>query len=369
MSVVVVTGSGGLIGSEAALFYGKAGYDVVGIDNDMRSYFFGHESSTAWNRERVQRLLESRYRHYDLDIRDTEGVSEVFRRYGANIALIIHTAAQPSHDWAAREPLTDFTINANATLTLLETMRLYCSDATFIFTSTNKVYGDRPNTLPLMELETRWEVPPDHPYHKGIPEEMQVDLTMHSLFGASKLAADVVVQEYGRYFGFKTVCFRGGVLTGAQHSGSQLHGFLSYLMKCAITKTPYTIIGYKGKQVRDIIHASDVIRAFDAFFQHPQAGAVYNLGGGRSCNISVREAIALAEEITGNPMRIEYTDQHRAGDHIWYVTDLTKFQTDYPHWQLQYDTVRAIAEEIHEFGRTRWREGGATWSTMANTTY
>lgn len=369
MSVVVVTGSGGLIGSEAALFYGRAGYDVVGIDNDMRSYFFGADSSTVWNRTRVQQMLGTRYRHYDLDVRDLDGVHSVFQQYGTNIALIIHTAAQPSHDWAAREPMTDFTINANATLNLLETMRQCCKDAAFIFTSTNKVYGDRPNSLPLVELETRWEVPTDHPYHRGIPEEFSVDSTMHSLFGASKLAADILVQEYGRYFGFKTVCFRGGVLTGAQHSGSQLHGFLSYLMKCAVTGTPYTIIGYKGKQVRDIIHASDVIHAFDSFFQNPRVGEVYNLGGGRSSNISVLEAIALAQEITGNSMRVDYTDQSRAGDHIWYVSDLNKFQTHYPHWKLRYDNVRAIAEEIGEFGRPRWREERQSWSTVASTTF
>lgn len=356
MSVVIVTGASGLIGSEAALFYGRAGYDVIGIDNDMRKYFFGQEASTHWNRQRVHSVLGDKYTHCDVDIRSVEKIYDIFSRYGSNIALVIHTAAQPSHDWAAREPLTDFTVNANGTLVLLEATRKHSPEAVFIFTSTNKVYGDRPNTLPLVELETRWEIEPSHEYRNGIPEEMSVDQSMHSLFGSSKLASDILVQEYGRYFGLKTVAFRGGVLTGPQHSGAQLHGFLSYLMKCCMADTTYTIIGYKGKQVRDIIHSTDVVSAFDCFFKSPRMGEVYNLGGGQS-NVSVLEAIDLAQEITGKKMSVRYEDKNRAGDHIWYVSDLTKFRVHYPSWGLDYASVREIAEEIYEFNRTRWTPG------------
>lgn len=346
-----------MIGSEAALFYGKSGYKVVGIDNDMRRYFFGQEASTSWNRERVQEALGAGYEHHEVDIRSVEGIDGIFSRYGSEIALVIHTAAQPSHDWAAKEPLTDFTINANGTLVLLEAVRKHCPETVFVFTSTNKVYGDYPNTLPLVELETRWEMDESHPYYKGVPEEMTVDQSMHSLFGASKLAADVLVQEYGRYFGIRTVAFRGGVLTGPQHSGAELHGFLSYLMKCAMTGTPYTVFGYKGKQVRDIIHSNDVIKAFDVFFKNPRVGEVYNLGGGRESNISMREAVEMAQEITGNEMKLDYTDRNRMGDHVWYVSDLTKLKSHYPEWSLSYGSVREVAEEIYEFNKTRWGAG------------
>ncbi len=347
MSIVIVTGSAGLIGSEAALFYGCTGDHVVGIDNDMRSYFFGKEASTLLNRQHVQRMLGVKYQHFDLDIRDIESINNVFSNYNSDIALIIHTAAQPSHDWAARESFTDFNVNGNGTLVLLEAMRKYCPNAVFIFTSTNKVYGDRPNGLPLIELETRYEVHQSHPYHNGIPEDMSVDQSMHSLFGASKLAADVLVQEYGRYFGFKTACFRGGVLTGGYHSGVQLHGFLSYLMKCAMMDISYTVIGYGGKQVRDIIHSRDVICALDNFFKNPRIGEVYNIGGGRESNVSVIEAIEMAQDITGKKIKISYTDQNRLGDHMWYISDLTKLKTHYPGWRLQYNNVRLIAEEIY----------------------
>jgi CDP-paratose 2-epimerase len=347
MSIVIVTGSAGLIGSEAALFYGCTGDHVVGIDNDMRSYFFGKEASTLLNRQHVQRMLGVKYQHFDLDIRDIESINNVFSNYNSDIALIIHTAAQPSHDWAARESFTDFNVNGNGTLVLLEAMRKYCPNAVFIFTSTNKVYGDRPNGLPLIELGTRYEVHQSHPYHNGIPEDMSVDQSMHSLFGASKLAADVLVQEYGRYFGFKTACFRGGVLTGGHHSGVQLHGFLSYLMKCAMMDISYTVIGYGGKQVRDIIHSRDVICALDNFFKNPRIGEVYNIGGGRESNVSVIEAIEMAQDITGKKIKISYTDQNRLGDHMWYISDLTKLKTHYPGWRLQYNNVRLIAEEIY----------------------
>lgn len=352
MSIAVITGSAGLIGSEAAHYFATQGLDIVGIDNDMRKVFFGEEASTAWNRLRLEQDLD-RYTHYDLDIRDYGAIKRLFARYGKAIKLVIHTAAQPSHDWAARDPFTDFTVNANGTLNLLQAVRAFCPNTPFIFTSTNKVYGDRPNTLPLIEQETRWEIDTAHAYTQGIPETMSIDQSKHSLFGASKVAADVLVQEYGRYFGMKTVCFRGGCLTGPSHSGTQLHGFLAYLMKCASTGHPYTIFGYRGKQVRDNIHSADLIAAFDAFFKAPRVAEVYNIGGGRASHCSMREAIALCREITGRPFDATYSDQHRSGDHIWYVSDLSKFKQHYPNWDITY-TVPEILQEIYEANVERW---------------
>ncbi|NLX90888.1 MAG: NAD-dependent epimerase/dehydratase family protein [Firmicutes bacterium] len=348
MPVVLITGSTGLIGSEAAEFYARLGFNVVGIDNDMRRYFFGNEGSTLGNLRRLEARLGSGYKHYDLDIRNGEKVNQVFALYKNNISLIIHTAAQPSHDWAAREPFTDFAVNANGTLNLLEAMRKHCPDAVFIFTSTNKVYGDRPNHLPLIEQETRFEIDPSHPYSPGIPEDMSVDQCLHSLFGASKLAADILVQEYGRYFHLRTCCFRGGVLSGVRQAGVPLHGFIGYLMKCLLTGEPYIIYGYKGKQVRDVISASDVISAFHAFYQNPgSCGEVYNLGGGRFSNISVLEAIELAQEITGKELHYSYSEKPRLGDHIWYISDLSKFISHYPAWKPT-KNVRTIMQEIYE---------------------
>lgn len=343
MAVALITGAGGLVGSEAARFYAEQGFDVVGIDNDMRAYFFGPEASTAWNVRRLRRLKN--YQHLDIDIRDDAELERVFSRYRHDVAVIIHTAAQPSHDWAAREPLVDFDVNARATLLLLDAARAYCPEAPFIFMSTNKVYGDRPNALPLEETETRWEIEADHLYADGIDETMSVDATLHSLFGASKLAADVLVQEYGRYFDMPTVCFRGGCLTGPAHSGTQLHGFLAYLMSCAVTHTPYTVIGHKGKQVRDNIHSHDLVRAFDEFRKQPRCGEVYNIGGSRFSNCSVREAVALCEELSGNPVKIAYKDQSRTGDHIWWISDVRKFQAHYPNWKLTRN-LRSILSEI-----------------------
>ncbi|MFP4009895.1 MAG: NAD-dependent epimerase/dehydratase family protein, partial [Spirulinaceae cyanobacterium] len=259
MTVAIITGSAGLIGSEASKFFAGQGMDVVGIDNDMRRVFFGDDASTTWNRQRLEKELGGKYTHCEIDIRDQEAISQLFQKYGKDISLIIHTAAQPSHDWAARDPHMDFSVNANGTLNLLEATRQHAIEAPFIFTSTNKVYGDTPNRLPLMEKETRWEIDPNHTYVGGIREDMSIDQTTHSLFGASKVAADVLVQEYGRYFDMKTACFRGGCLTGPNHSGTQLHGFLAYLMKCAATGKSYTVFGYKGKQVRDNIHSADLI--------------------------------------------------------------------------------------------------------------
>ena len=354
MSVAIISGSAGLVGSETVAYFADKGMDVVGIDNGMRKEFFGEEASTAWQRDRLKREIPS-YTHYDADIRNQDEIFRIFERYRKDIKLIVHTAAQPSHDWAARKPFVDFTVNANGTLVLLEATRQFVPDAAFIFVSTNKVYGDTPNYLPLVELDTRWEIDPSHAYVKGIPETMSIDHTMHSLFGASKVAADVLVQEYGRYFGMHTACFRGGCLTGPNHSGTQLHGFLAYLMKCAVTGTPYTIFGYKRKQVRDNIHSNDLIRAFDAFFQNPRSAQVYNMGGARYSNCSMIEAIDLCEKISGKQLRWEYVEQNRQGDHIWWISDVSRFQEHYPSWKPNYD-VPAILQEIYDMNRERWRK-------------
>jgi CDP-paratose 2-epimerase len=352
MSVAVVTGSAGLVGSRSVKFFADLGMDVVGIDNDMRGDLFGDEASTAWNAERLQENINP-YRHFNTDIRDAVSVEEIFEKYGTSIDLIVHTAAQPSHDWAANDPVKDFTINANGTLNLLEAMREYCPEAVFIFTSTNKVYGDNPNRLPLVENETRWEVESTHEYADGIDESMSLDQCMHSLFGSSKAAADILVQEYGRYFGLKTASFRGGCLTGPSHSGTELHGFLSYLMKCAATGEKYTVFGYKAKQVRDNIHSEDLVEAFYHFFRSPRVGEVYNMGGGRASNCSMLEAIHMCEDITGKEMNYSIDEENRPGDHIWYISDLSKFKSHYPEWSISYN-VRSILEEIYEYNKDRW---------------
>src|SRR5213594_249928 len=346
MPVAVVTGSSGLVGSETARFVHEKGLEVIGLDNDMRKYFFGAEASTAWNTERLKRDLK-RFTHHDIDVRDQSAVFSLFEKYGGNIALVVHTAAQPSHDWAAREPVTDFTVNANGTLVLLEATRKFSSDATFIFTSTNKVYGDTPNKLPLVEMPLRWELDPCHRFAKdGIDETMTVDESKHSLFGASKVAADILVQEYGRYFGMPTVSFRGGCLTGPAHAGTELHGFLSYLMICTVSGRPYRVLGYKGKQVRDNIHSFDLVEAFIEFIRAPRSGEVYNIGGSRHSNCSMLEAIALCEEISGRKLTWSYEETNRIGDHIWWISDVRKFKKDYPTWEFRY-SLREILEEIH----------------------
>ena len=289
----------------------------------------------------------------DSDIRDQAAVQNIFSQYGRDIAVVIHAAAQPSHDWAARDPVMDFTVNANGTLTLLEATRQHCPEAPFIFCSTNKVYGDTPNRLPLVEQDRRWEVAPEHPFARhGIDETMTIDASTHSLFGVSKAAADLMVQEYGRYFGLKTACFRGGCLTGPGHSGTQLHGFLSYLMKCAVSGQPYKVLGYKGKQVRDNIHSFDLVNAFWQFFKNPRMGEVYNIGGGRYANCSMLEAIALCEELTGRPINWSYVDDNRIGDHIWWISDIRRFQSHYPEWRITYD-IRTTLAEIHDAMRSR----------------
>ncbi|HVQ39273.1 MAG TPA: NAD-dependent epimerase/dehydratase family protein [Pyrinomonadaceae bacterium] len=355
MSVAIVTGSSGLIGSETVKFLHEKGMQVVGIDNDMRKYFFGAEASTAWNTQQLQSSLKN-FQHHPIDIRDEEKVRNMFAGFGKDISLVVHTAAQPSHDWAAKEPFTDFTINANGTLVMLESTRQHCPDAAFIFTSTNKVYGDTPNRLPLTEKEMRWEIDESHPFHDhGIDETMNIDQSKHSLFGVSKVAADIAAQEYGRYFGLKTGTFRGGCLTGPAHSGAELHGFLAYLARCAVTGTGYTIYGYKGKQVRDNIHSYDLVNAFWHFFQNPEAGAVYNMGGSRYSNCSVLEAISIIEELTGRKLNYKLSDDARSGDHIWWISDVRKFQQDYPGWTYTYDLKRII-QEIVEATQERTKE-------------
>jgi CDP-paratose 2-epimerase len=355
MTVAIITGSGGLVGSEAASYFGSLGMTVIGIDNDMRQFFFGEEASTAWNVKRLQEELGSRYQHHDIDIRDRDSINNLFEYLGQNVSLVLHCAAQPSHDWAARDPFTDFTVNATGTLHMLDAVRQHAPNAVFIFTSTNKVYGDTPNSLPLRELETRYEIDPAHPYNDGIAEDMAIDRSLHSLFGASKVAADVLVQEYGRYFGIATACFRGGTLTGPMHSATQLHGFLGYVMRCAIAGTPYTVFGYKGKQVRDAIHSHDLVRAFHEFYKAPRVAEVYNIGGGRFSHCSVIEAIEMSEEISGRELAWSYSDTNRVGDHIWWVGSNKRFETHYPDWRLEYDVPR-ILNDIYEYNVERWAE-------------
>jgi CDP-paratose 2-epimerase len=352
--IILITGSAGLIGSESALYFASKGYRIIGIDNDMRARFFGPEASTKWNLSALTRRLEKRYVHYDVDIRDLGSLKDIFKKNSKDIKTIIHAAAQPSHDWAAKDPHTDFAINADGTLNLLELTRKYCLEAPFIFTSTNKVYGDSPNSLPLVEKEKRWEIDKSHRYYMGIDETMSIDQSKHSIFGASKVAADILTQEYGRYFNMPTVCFRGGCLTGPNHSGAMMHGFLSYLMKCAVTRDAYTIFGYKGKQVRDNIHSYDLVRMFEGFIKNPKAGEVYNVGGSRFSNCSILEAIELSEKIAGNKMNILYSDKNRGGDHIWYISSVKKFRSHYSTWNYTYNIER-ILFEIFGANKDKWK--------------
>jgi CDP-paratose 2-epimerase len=345
VSVVVITGSSGLVGSESAIRFHEKGLEIVGIDNNLRELFFGAEGSTAW-RTRILKQTLKHFTHYPVDIRNEESIRSIFRKYGKNISLIIHAASQPSHDWATQDPLTDFNVNANGTLTLLEATRQYSPNAIFIFTSTNKVYGDTPNRLPMSEQETRWEVDEFHPYFAhGIDENMTIDHSQHSLMGVSKAAADLLAQEYARCFGLRTCAFRAGCLTGAAHSGTEQHGFLSYLVKCVMTGRPYTIFGYKGKQVRDHLHSSDLIEAFWLYYQNPTNESVYNMGGSRHSHCSVLEAIQLIEELSGKNLECKIVDRARAGDHIWWVSDVRKFQRAYPAWRYQYD-LKSIVEDL-----------------------
>ncbi|MFT5492729.1 MAG: CDP-paratose 2-epimerase [Limisphaerales bacterium] len=340
---VLVTGSSGLIGSEAAAHFDSKGHTVVGVDNNQRREFFGPDGDTGWNLERLRSTTRN-FRHESIDIRDRAAVKQLFE--GMRFDLIVHCAAQPSHDKAREIPLVDFDVNAGGTINLLEATRQTSPEAAFILMSTNKVYGDAPNELPLKELETRWDYGDEKDFN-GIDENCRIDQTMHSLFGASKAAADLIAQEYGRYFGMNVGIFRGGCLTGEHHSGVQLHGFLSYLVKVALAGEEYTILGYKGKQVRDQIHSSDVISAMEAFARNPRPGAVYNLGGGRGNSASLLECVSMIEGLTGDKLKTRYVDEPRRGDHICYISDLRRFQTDYPEWRIE-RSLEQIVETMVE---------------------
>ena len=344
--IALITGSAGLIGSQACDFFSEKGYKIIGIDNDMRAYFFGEGSSTKDSLESLKSKI-SDYDHYNIDIRDYEKLNQIFSKYSSDIDIVIHTAAQPSHDWAANEPLTDFSINATGTMNMLEVTRLNCPNATFIFTSTNKVYGDTPNRLGIQERNTRYEYVMDYGGLGLVDEQMSIDNTKHSVFGASKVAADVMCQEYGKYFGMNVGIFRGGCLTGPNHAGAELHGFLSYLVKCIVNDKPYTIFGYKGKQVRDNIHSWDLVNMFWEFHQNPKQGEVYNAGGGRDNSTSILEAIDTINRIADtNWSNYTISEQNRIGDHIWYISDLKKFRTHYPNWNITIDLEETIKQMV-----------------------
>ncbi|HVU13444.1 MAG TPA: NAD-dependent epimerase/dehydratase family protein [Phototrophicaceae bacterium] len=348
MKKLLVTGSSGLIGSEVVAYFDRLGWQVHGIDNNMRADFFGAAGDTRWNQRRLEATSRD-FHHHELDVRDRGGIMACLAEIQPD--LIVHAAAQPSHDLAARRPLDDFEVNALGTLNLLEATRQYAPNAVFVYLSTNKVYGDAPNELPLKELETRWDyVEPEQ--FNGVREDMRIDRSKHSIFGASKVAADVMVQEYGRYFGLKTCCLRGGCLTGPNHSGVELHGFLSYLIKVNVTEGVYHIYGYGGKQVRDNIHAYDVARFVECFYNAPRAGEVYNLGGGRGNSCSILEAFDLAEQVSGKKMHYDYLDQNREGDHICYISDLSKMQSHYPDWNISVP-LATIFEQIASMWLTR----------------
>ena len=342
----IITGSTGLIGASASEYFLKKGIKILGIDNDLRSYFFGKNGSNKWKEKILKK--NKLYTHHKVDIRNKEKIFKIFKNNRKKIKVIIHAAAQPSHDWAAKEPFTDFDVNANGTLNLLEAFRKYCPHASFIFTSTNKVYGDTPNFLPLNEKKLRYELKKDHKYFaSGINESMSIDHTTHSLFGVSKTSADLLVQEYGRYFNLKTVSFRGGCLTGENHSGAKLHGFLSFLVKTIVNEKKYSIYGYKGKQVRDNIHSLDVARAFHEFIKKPQfGGKVYNLGGGRENSCSILEAISLIEKISNKKCNYKILKQNRIGDHVWWISDNSKFKKDYPKWKINVSLKQSLEQMV-----------------------
>ena len=351
MRTAIVTGAGGLVGSSSVESLVPAGFEVIGIENDMRARFFGPDASVADTLRRlVQRFPEARF--LDLDVRDRDGMERLFRE-NADIELVVHAAAQPSHDWAASDPQTDFGVNAVGTLNLLEAARAHCPDATFVFASTNKVYGDLPNSLPLEDHETRLELPESHRWYDGIDTSMSIDRSTHSLFGVSKASADLLVQEFGLYFGMPTICFRAGCITGPSHAGARLHGFLAYLMRCVVIGIPYTVYGYRGKQVRDNIHSNDLVRAFLAFHEAPRVAAVYNIGGGRASNCSMLEAIAACEGIAGQTLDWTLSDEPRVGDHRWWISDLAEFRRDYWSWSIE-RTVPSILREIHDENVERW---------------
>ena len=348
MSIALITGSSGLVGSESANFFCKKGFDVIGIDNDLRKFFFGKDGSTSWMKSKL--LKENKnFKALNIDIRNYNGLEKIFKKYKKKISVIIHCAAQPSHDYGKNFPIIDFNVNATGTLNLLELTKIYCPNSPFIFMSTNKVYGDNPNDLKLIEKSKRWELKKNDKYFKGIDESFPIDDCTHSFFGVSKTYADLIVQEYGKNVGLKTVCFRAGCITGPNHSGTKLHGFLSYLVKLSLKKKKYSIIGYKGKQVRDNIHSYDLVNCFWEFYKKPKRGAIYNIGGGRYSNCSILEALELIEKITNTRIKKKIIKQNRIGDHIWYISNIKKFKKEYPNWVQKYNTKRIIEELISNY--------------------
>ncbi|MDB9745196.1 NAD-dependent epimerase/dehydratase family protein [Candidatus Pelagibacter sp.] len=345
MSVALITGSAGLVGSEAVKFFCNKGFDVVGIDNNLRKFFFGNDGSTSW----VKKKLEHDYKkflNYDVDIRSFSCLEKIFKKYKKKISIIIHCAAQPSHDYGKNYPIIDFNINATGTLNLLELTKKFCPDSCFIFMSTNKVYGDNPNKLKIYETKNRFELKKNNKYYNGIDESFSIDNCIHSFFGVSKTYADLMVQEYGRNVGLKTVSFRGGCITGPNHSGAKLHGFLSYLIKSCISEKKYTLIGYNGKQVRDNLHSNDLINCFWEYYKKPNRGEIYNIGGGRYSNCSILEALNLVEQINKIEIKKKIIRTPRVGDHIWYISDTAKFQKHYPKWKQKFNTKKIIEELI-----------------------
>ena len=345
MSVVLITGSSGLVGSESVNFFAKKKFTVIGIDNNLRKFFFGNDGSTSWVKKELIKSNKN-FTSLSIDIRNYNALENIFKKYKKNISLIIHCAAQPSHDYGKNYPLIDFNVNATGTLNLLELTKKYCSNSPFIFMSTNKVYGDNPNKLPLLEGSKRWELNKKHQSFKGIDEKFSIDNCTHSFFGVSKTYADLIVQEYGKNLGLKTVCFRGGCITGPNHSGAKLHGFLSYLVKSSILHKRYSIIGYKGKQVRDNLHSEDLINCFWEFYKKPKKGVVYNIGGGRYSNCSIIEALDLVEDISKIKIQKKFLKENRTGDHIWYISNLNKFKKDYPNWKQRYNTRKIIKQLV-----------------------
>ena len=345
MSIALITGSSGLVGSEAVNFFSKKGFDVLGIDNNLRKFFFGKDGSTLWNKNKLLKNNKN-FKNFNCDIRSYDNLEKIFKKYSKKISLIIHCAAQPSHDYGKNFPVIDFNVNATGTLNLLELTKRYCADAPFIFMSTNKVYGDNPNNLKIFEQKYRWELKKNNKYFKGIDEKFPIDDCTHSFFGVSKTYADLIVQEYGKNVGLKTVSFRGGCITGPNHSGAKLHGFLSYLVKLSLNKKKYSLIGYKGKQVRDNLHSLDLVNCFWEFFKKPRKGEAYNIGGGRYSNCSIKEALNIVEGITNIKIKREIIKKPRVGDHIWYISNLSKFKKHYPNWKQKYNTKKIIEELI-----------------------
>jgi len=345
MSLVIITGSSGLVGSESVNFFCDKGFDVIGIDNNLRKFFFGKNGSTSWIKSQLIKRNKN-FRSLDIDIRNFSKLNHLFKKYSKNISVIIHCAAQPSHDYGKKFPFLDFHVNATGTLNLLELTKKYCPTAPFIFMSTNKVYGDSPNNLKILEKKTRWELNKTDINFKGINENFSIDNSTHSFFGVSKTYADLIVQEYGKNIGLKTVCFRGGCITGPNHSGASLHGFLSYLVKSSLNKKEYSLIGYKGKQVRDNLHSNDLVKCFWEFYKKPKSGEVYNIGGGRYSNCSIIEALNLVEKLTNSKIKRKIIKSPRVGDHIWYISNTSKFKKHYPNWKQIYNTKKIIEELI-----------------------